>query len=304
MTGILLGGRGRVRAYPEAQTTTTGGGGGGGGGGGVPSGVFIYPNAKRADSVFFVRSAHWKFNEGAGAVAADSSGNSNNLALNAPYAWVAGGAPNGSDSSLRIQNGFLTTPLTAEQSRDITLNGVATTSPTLIGWTAFLRIKPVLAASAQSQVVFLKQTMPATWDSGSWAVAVYGTSGGAGVGKFHLLPYGGSPIITPARVDDGNWHDFVVIKDFSRAGEHCKIYQDGVLVATSATIGASANDRSTHQLSLMNAGAGGEQPEIAEAAFLPFAIPTTVPALLWNGGGGNQRRLDDVATGLIELAKV
>lgn len=303
MNGILLGGRGRVRAYPEAQTTTTGGGGGGGGGG-VPSGVFIYPNAKRADSVFFVRSAHWKFNEGAGAVAADSSGNANDLALNAPYAWVAGGAPNGSDSSLQLSNGFETTALTAEQSRDITLNGPATISPTLIGWTAFLRIKPVLAASANLQLVIRKLTMPPTFDVGSWVVGIFGTGGGVEVGKFFLAMYGGSTVITPARVDDGNWHDFVVIKDFSREGEYCKIYQDGVLVVTSATINAAGNDQSTHQLSLANEATGGEQPEIAEAAFLPFAIPTTVPALLWNGGGGNQRRLDDVATGLIELAKV
>lgn len=273
-------------------------------GGGTSSGVFIYPNAKRADSVFFVRSAHWKFNEGAGAVAADSSGNANDLALNAPYAWVAGGAPNGSDSSLRLQNGFLTTALTAEQSRDITLNGPATISPTLIGWTAFLRIKPVLAASANQQLAFWKQTMPATFNAGSWAVGIWGTGGGVDVGKFFLATFGWSPVNTPARVDDGNWHDFVVIKDFSRAGEYCKIYQDGVLVATAATLNSAGNDLSTHQLNLRNNGTGGEQPEIAEAAFLPFAIPTTVPALLWNGGGGNQRRLDDVATGLIELARV
>lgn len=272
--------------------------GGGGGGGGTPSGVLMYTNAKRADSVFFTPSAHWKFNEGAGAVAADSSGNANDLALNAPYAWVAGGAPNGSDSSLQLSNGFETTALTAEQSRDITLNAA------LIGWTAFLRIKPVLAASAGLSLVFRKLTMPPTFDAGSWVVGIFGSGGGVEVGKFFLATYGGSTIITPARVDDGNWHDFVVIKDFSRAGEYCKIYQDGVLVVTSATLNSAGNDRSTHQLSLANEATGGEQPEIAEAAFLPFAIPTTVPALLWNGGGGNQRRLDDVATGLIELAKV
>lgn len=53
-----------------------------------------------------------------------------------------------------------------------------------------------------------------------------------------------------------------------------------------------------------NEGTGGETPELAEMAFLPLAIPLTVPALLWNGGGGGQRRLDDTATGLIEMAGI
>ena len=273
-------------------------------GGGTPSGVLIYTNAKRADSVFFTPSAHWKFADGGGATASDSSANANDLTLNAPYAWVAGGAPNGVDPSLQLSNGFATTALTAEQSRDFSLHGGATLAPTLLGWTAFFRVKPVLSASAGYQFIFWKETMPATFNSGSWAVGVYGGSGGANVGRAFLATHGGSSIITPARVDNGVWHDIVIIKDFSRMGEYCKIYVDGVLVTTSAAISASGADQATHQLILRNEATGGEQPEVAEAAFLPFAIPTTVPALLWNGGGGAQRRLDDLATGLIEIAKI
>ncbi len=298
MSGILLGGRGRVRAYPQATVV------GGGGGGGTPSGVLMYTSAKRADSVFFTPSAHWKFADGGGATASDSSANANNLTLNAPYAWVAGGAPNGVDPSLQLSNGFATTALTAEQSRDFSLYGVSTFAPTLLGWTAFFRVKPVLSASAGFQFIFRKETMPATFNVGSWAVGVFGGSGGANVGRAFLATFGGSPIVTPARVDNGVWHDIVIIKDFSRTGEYCKIYVDGVLVTTSASINASGTDQATHQLILRNEATGGEQPEVAEAAFLPFAIPTTVPALLWNGGGGAQRRLNDLNTGLVEIAKV
>ena len=301
MNGILLGGRGRVRAYPEAQTTTTGGGGGGGGGG-VPSGVFIYPNAKRADSVFFTPSAHWKFADGAGAVAADSSTNANNLTLNAPYAWVAGGAPNGVDPSLQLSNGFATTPLSAARSKDFSL--WIETNPINLGWTAFLRIKPAAAASFASQLIIRKQTQPGTFDAGSWLLGIFGTGGGPDTGKIVFAVQGGVNLVSSTAIDDGVWHDVVVIVDRSRVGEHFKMYIDGALENTTATIGGGSPDAANHEFDLRNEATGGELSEIAEMAILPFAIPTTVPALLWNGGGGNQRRLDDTATGLIEIAKV
>lgn len=276
-----------------------------GGGGGTSSGLFAYTNARRADSVFFIRGAHWKFNEGAGATAADSSGNANDLTLNATYAWVAGGAPNGVDPSLRLSNGFVTNYLTTSQSRDFSFSCPNYTVTIInLGWTAFFRIKLSAVASNGSQFVANKQLQPGTFNSGSWICAVYGNAVGANAGKFAFYGSGGGALYyTSARIDDGLWHDIVVIKDFSRAGEPLKIYKDGVLDATYASLFANA-DQDVHQFKMANEGTGGELPEIAEAAFLPFAIPTTVPALLWNGGGGNQRRLDDVATGLIELARV
>lgn len=274
-------------------------------GGGTPSGVLMYTNAKRADSAIFTPSAHWKFADGAGATVADSSANANDLTLNAPYAWVAGGAPNGVDPSLRLSNGFVTNYLTTSQSRDFTLS-CANYSATVInlGWTAFFRLKLSAVASNGSQFVANKQLQPATFNSGSWICAVYGNTVGANAGKFAFYGSGGGALYyTAARIDDGAWHDIVVIKDFSRAGEPLKIYLDGVLNATYASLFANA-DQDVHQFKMANEGTGGELPEIAEAAFLPFAIPTTVPALLWNGGGGAQRRLDDLATGLIEIAKI
>lgn len=274
---------------------------GGSGGGGAPSGVLMYTGAKRADSAIFTPGAHWKFADGGGATASDSSANANNLTLNAPYAWVAGGAPNGADPSLQLSNGFATTPLSAAGSKDFSL--WIETNPINLGWTAFLRIKPVVAASVAGQLIVRKQTQPATFDAGSWLLGVFGTAGGADAGKVVFAAQGGANLISTTAIDDGAWHDVVVIVDRSRVGEHFKMYIDGVLENTTATIGGGSPDAANHQFDLRNEATGGELPEIAEAALLPFAIPTTVPALLWSGGGGAQRRLDDLATGLIQIAK-
>lgn len=274
-----------------------------GSGGGTASGLFAYANAKRADSVFFVRGAHWKFNEGAGATAGDSSGNANNLTLNAPYTWIAGGAPNGVDPSLRLSNGFATTALTTSQSRDFSLSCVNSSTVINAGWTAFFRIKCSPVASNGAQFAAIKQLQPATFNSGSWICAVYGNAVGANAGKFAIYGSGGGFLsYTSTRIDNGVWRDIVVIKDFMRAGENVKIYLDGALDSTYATLFAN-NDQDTHQFNVQNQATGAEAPEIAEMAFLPFAVPTTVPALLWNGGGGGQRRLDDPNAGLIEIAQ-
>lgn len=271
-------------------------------GGGTPSGVLIYTNAKRADSVFFIRGAHWKFDEGAGATAADSSGNANNLALNAPYTWIAGGAPNGTSPSLQLGNGFATTALTTAQSQDLSLTFVSQSNIGInAGWTLFLRVKPTAAASATLQLVARKQQQPATFNAGSWHFGVMGT--GANVGKFVFAVQGGSNNYSSGRIDDGNWHDIVLIKDLSRPAEFARLYVDGALNATIAALYPSP-DAANHSFDFRNEGTGGETPELAEMAFLPLAIPLTVPALLWNGGGGAQRRLDDLATGLIEIAKI
>lgn len=276
--------------------------GGGGGGGGTPSGVLIYTNAKRADSAIFTPGAHWKFADGAGATVTDSSANANDLTLNAPYAWVAGGAPNGVDPSLQLSNGFATTPLSAAGSKDFSLR--VEPNPINLGWTAFLRIKPVVAASVASQLIVRKQTQPATFAAGSWLIGIYGTAGGGDIGKVIFATQGGANLISTTAIDDGAWHDVVVIVDRSRVGEHFKMYIDGALENTTAIVWGGGPDAANHRFDLRNEATGGELPEIAEAAFLPFAIPTTVPALLWNGGGGAQRRLDDLNTGLVEIAKV
>ncbi len=272
-------------------------------GGGTSSGVFIYPNAKRADSVFFTPSAHWKFTEGIGATIADSSANANDLTLNAPYTWIAGGAPNGVDPSLRLSNGFATTALTPSQSRDFSLSCVVSSTVINAGWTAFFRVKCSPVASSGAQFAAIKQLQPDIFNSGSWICAVYGNAVGANAGKFAIYGSGGGyPYYTSKRIDNGAWRDIVVIKDFMRAGEHVKIYLDGALDITHATLFANY-DQGTHQFNVQNQATGAETPEIAEMAFLPFAVPITVPALLWNGGAGAQRRLDDLGTGLVEIAK-
>lgn len=273
-------------------------------GGGTSSGLLAYTKARRADSVFFIRGAHWKFDEGAGATAADSSGNGNDLTLNAPYAWIAGGAPNGYPS-LKIHNGFLTNNLTTSQSADIALSFYTNGSLVAnIGWTAFFRIKCSPVASNGNQFEAIKQLQPATFNSGSWICAVYGNAVGANAGKFAIYASGGASLYySAARIDDGLWHDIVVIKDFSRTnGDVLRIYVDGSLSASYTALFANT-DQTSHQFAIKNGATGAETPEISEVAFLPFAIPSTVPALLWNGGGGNQRRLDDLNTGLIELAR-
>lgn len=275
---------------------------GGGGGGGVPSGLLAYTNARRADSAFFIRGAHWKFDEGAGATAADSSGNANNLTLNAPYTWIAGGAPDGTSPSLQLGNGFATTALTTAQSHDFSLTFASYSNIGInAGWTLFMRVKPTAAASAAAQLVARKQQQPATFNAGSWLFGVMGT--GANVGKFVFATQGGSNYYSTGRIDDGNWHDIVLIKDLSLPAEFARLYVDGAYNSTIAAINPWP-DAANHSFDFRNEGTGGETPELAEMAFLPLAIPLTVPALLWNGGGGGQRRLDDTATGLIEIAKV
>lgn len=285
----------RKPSYPADTNASSGGGG-------TPSGVLIYTNAKRADSVFFVRSAHWKFNEGAGAVAADSSGNANDLALNAPYTWIAGGAPDGTSPSLQLGNGFATTALTTAQSHDFSLTFVSQSNIGInAGWTLFMRVKPTAAATAGLQLVARKQQQPATFDAGSWYFGVMGT--GADVGKFVFATQGGSNYYSTGRIDDGNWHDIVLIKDLSLPAEFARLYVDGAYDSTIAAI-YPWPDAANHTFDFRNEGTGGETPELAEMAFLPLAIPLTVPALLWNGGAGAQRRLDDLGTGLVEITKI
>lgn len=268
-----------------------------GGGSGTPSGLYLYEDAKRADSALFFPAAYWRFNEGVGTNVEDHGKNGNDLTLNAPYAWIAGGAPDGGDS-LEIQAGFLSGYLDTSRSKDFILTVAPSGVAINLGWTAFFRLKLNAVAGAGAPFVFRKSPSNSVFDTGSFFAAIYGTSGGANAGRFNFETYGGSPNWAGARVDDGGWHDLCVILDRTRVYEHLQIYQDGALVKTTASFLPPA-DQASARVHIANEGS--DSVEISEIAVLPFAIPSTVPATLWGGGGGNQRRFNDLASGLIEV---
>lgn len=266
-------------------------------GGGRASGLFAFLSPRRADAALFAPAAHWRFDEGAGAVAADSGARGNNLTLNAPYSWIAGGAPDGGDS-LEIQAGFLSGYLDTSRSKDFILTvrpeGVAVN----IGWTAFFRLKLNAVAGTGAPFVFRKSPSNAAFDAGSFFAAIYGTNGGANEGRFNFETFGGSANWAGPRIDDGAWHDICVILDRTLVDEHLRIYQDGALVTTTASFLPQA-DQSSARVHIANEGS--DSVEISEIAILPFAIPDAIPALLWNSG--DHLRLTQADAGLCEISE-
>ena len=164
-------------------------------------------------------AGYWKFDEGAGTKAADSSGNGNTGTLSYGAAFVTGKI--GSAVNIDGSSGF-----------------VAGAGP----GTGF----PV-GSAARTIAAWIKMAPAAGTDR---AVLHYGTDGGSGPGNYHLAIDGNGLVVigngwgfgivsSKARVDDNTWHHLAAVYEGS-ATNTARIYIDGVQ-QTSGTLATVPN---------------------------------------------------------------